>query len=150
MKKWQGRAKQSLKEFALDEYKFAWINTKNVYGLCDNNKKQIYLSKFFVINCKDEKEIEDTLLHEIGHALCEPGVGHGYQWQMLSKKVGYNPSPYSNTTLNAFRNQYNGTCKNGHVNTQYGHRILTATYMCTKCPSTISRWRKVKNKLKKQ
>lgn len=39
-------------------------------------------------------DTEDTLLHEIAHALT-PGDGHGLLWQEMCRQLGARPSPYT-------------------------------------------------------
>jgi hypothetical protein len=74
---------------------FAWNNHKRTYGMCIYGKKQIVLSKFLTPHCS-EAEVEDTILHEIAHALT-PGSGHGRLWKIMARKLGANP--YSTRAL---------------------------------------------------
>lgn len=34
------------------------------------------------------KEVHETILHEIAHALAGPGAGHGPKWREMARRVG--------------------------------------------------------------
>lgn len=37
------------------------------------------------------EEVEDTVRHEVAHAICGPGCGHGLKWKMTAKTLGAVP-----------------------------------------------------------
>ncbi len=68
---------------------FEFNNTKQIMGQCCYSKKKIYFSLNFLSNSWEE--IEDTLLHEVAHALA-PGEGHNYIWKTIARSIGANPT----------------------------------------------------------
>ena len=78
-------------EAHLTGWKFAWHNKKRVLGTCSHNTKTILLSKTFA-NGLGEKEILDTILHEIAHALVGSGNGHNAVWKAQARKLGISDS----------------------------------------------------------
>jgi len=68
---------------------FVWSNHMTTYGMCRYGPKEIVLSKPMTEAC-NEAEVEDTILHEIAHALT-PGSGHGPVWKMMARKLGADP-----------------------------------------------------------
>lgn len=76
-------------EFSLDKSK-SWA------GLCDFNKKKIYLSSFYISHF-DRWQIRDILLHEIAHAVASikyGDYGHGKGWKKVCVEIGAKPSRF--------------------------------------------------------
>ena len=69
---------------------FAWNNRKRAFGVCSYKHSEIQLSRIMTAT-EDEAQVEDTILHEIAHALAGPGAGHGYQWKAMAMKIGATP-----------------------------------------------------------
>ena len=65
---------------------FGWNNRKRAFGVCNYKLKKIILSKPLT-EVETEKQVLDTIRHEIAHALT-PGAGHGYQWKAWAMKIG--------------------------------------------------------------
>lgn len=82
-------ANKLLKEFGLDDWTFEISNEKNTLGRCNNAKKLITYSSYWLH--VGQKEIEDTIRHEIAHALAGPGHGHDEVWRMTAVRVGAKP-----------------------------------------------------------
>ena len=56
-------------------------------GACYFNKRKISFSRNF-IKYADQLDINDTILHEIAHALVGPKHGHDKVWKNMAKKLG--------------------------------------------------------------
>ena len=56
-------------------------------GVCHHRQQRIGLSVSFCL-CATEAEIEDTLLHEIAHAIVGERHGHDAVWQAKAKALG--------------------------------------------------------------
>lgn len=75
-------------------WKFAFNDRKRALGLCDNTRKTIFLSTYFLTKVSAEKT-QDAILHEIAHALdfVRHGTsdGHGPKWKSICREIGANP-----------------------------------------------------------
>ncbi len=83
-------AQSLLAEHALHDWTFAFNRRKRAFGLCDFQKRTIYLSAVLA-ELNGEAEVRDTLLHEIAHALAGHGAGHGPAWREVADSVGAKP-----------------------------------------------------------
>lgn len=79
----------------LSDWSFAFNRSKRQMGCCLYGPQTIELSHHFVErNTLDL--IRDTLLHEIAHALVDPGHGHDAVWKAMCLRVGAKPERLSN------------------------------------------------------
>lgn len=86
--KWmEKRATELMQKHQVDNYKFVINNNSKCVGLCNAHTHTIAISLHHALN-DDECEIENTILHEIAHALV--GVHHGHKkiWQDKAKQLG--------------------------------------------------------------
>jgi predicted SprT family Zn-dependent metalloprotease len=74
----------------LQGWTFAFNRRKRAMGLCRNTARAIELSIYFV-DRNGPEEIEDTLLHEIAHALVGPEHGHDAVWKAKCLEIGARP-----------------------------------------------------------
>jgi len=91
-------------------WRFVWDNrsTKR-FGLCRYGRRTISLGRKLAL--LNPQEIKDTLLHEIGHALC-PGSGHGREWKLMGAVLGYRPEACkSGSDVVLPPSRYEGYCK---------------------------------------
>lgn len=58
-------------------------------GQCNDFEKHIYLSEWVIEDLPEE--IEDTILHEVAHAIAGCKCGHGLRWKMIAKNLGAVP-----------------------------------------------------------
>jgi predicted SprT family Zn-dependent metalloprotease len=86
----QTLAERLIKEYGLDDWKFVYDQTKNRIGQCRYSSKEIGYSVHFIKETPMD-EIEDTIRHEIAHALVGPGNGHNQTWKLKAMIVGANP-----------------------------------------------------------
>ncbi len=66
---------------------FEIYNRKRDFGMCFHTKKKICLSKYFIKHSTYE-QIKQILLHEIAHALCGRGFGHGRIFKNKCEEIG--------------------------------------------------------------
>lgn len=69
------------------------------FGLCSTKDKRIILNAFH-IDTHPGVEVEDTIKHEIAHALT-PGHGHDEVWKEKAKELGAAPFACATYSLNA-------------------------------------------------
>lgn len=78
-------------------WKFGFDNAERRLGVCIHSRSTITISAKMTA-AATQSEVEQTLLHEIAHALT-PGTGHGPRWQAKARSIGYNgertaPNPH--------------------------------------------------------
>lgn len=105
-----------LEEWNLSQvgWQFVWSNNVSKLGKCSYRRKSIYLSRLWAVQLP-EHEAQDTILHEIAHALA-PGDGHGRIWKQKCILVGANPSRL-----------YDGDVKRSDIKTPLYQMIDTTT-----------------------
>lgn len=69
---------------------FQWIRSKRTLGRCHHGSKFISLSKPYV-TLNEVAVIQDTILHEIAHALAGGLAGHGPVWKAKAIELGARP-----------------------------------------------------------
>jgi len=79
-----------MREFGLGEWYFSFNGSKRMLGVCFFEQHLISLSVHFC-ELNPLSVIEDTMRHEIAHALVGPGHGHDSVWKKKSLEVGANP-----------------------------------------------------------
>jgi predicted SprT family Zn-dependent metalloprotease len=80
-----------LREHGLNDWKFVLDNSKRRVGQCRYDEREIGLSIWY-LEKSSEAEIEDTILHEIAHALVGPDVeSHGHVWKAKAAELGAKP-----------------------------------------------------------
>lgn len=111
-----------------NDWKFDWNNRKSALGVCNYRKKTIFLSTYFLNRIPDE-EIEDTILHEIAHALagiCYGATGHGKEWKQICREIGAKPQRCHSGEVKNHTYRYTIKCpKCGHKSGR--HRFNRAT-----------------------
>jgi len=92
------------------KWKFEWTRCKTVYGSCWPAKRTIKLSHLMNIEYDRTMEmIEDTILHEIAHALT-PGQNHNAIWKETAKRIGCDGERLGNDI--SVRRKWKGWCPN--------------------------------------
>jgi len=100
---------------------FRWSTTKRSFGRCFGRKKIIELSLYLLPTISDE-EAEDTIRHEIAHALDNEERGtsdHSWRWKAWAIKVGARPQRTSKSGDEdvkkelAYQSKYRLECPNG-------------------------------------
>jgi predicted SprT family Zn-dependent metalloprotease len=78
-------------------WEFKWSNAKKTFGTCSYKRNFLGISEGGVITLSrplcllnDEKQVTDTILHEIAHGLTK-GDGHGLKWKRACIKIGAKP-----------------------------------------------------------
>jgi len=81
------RAEALLRLHRLSGWSFAFDGAKRRGGACHFGRKQVTMAAGFAAMA-DEAEIEDTLLHEIAHALVGRHHHHDAVWQAKARELG--------------------------------------------------------------
>ena len=80
-------ARNKLNEYSLNDWNIGFDYAERRAGACFFDKKLLSFSVKFLKNANKE-EINDTILHEIAHALVGPGNGHNSKWKKKAKEIG--------------------------------------------------------------
>jgi predicted SprT family Zn-dependent metalloprotease len=83
-------AHELMARHGLAGWSFGFNRRKRSLGLCRYAAQMIELSVYLVYGSSDE-EVQDTILHEIAHALVGPGHGHDAAWKAKCLEVGAKP-----------------------------------------------------------
>jgi len=114
---------------------FVWDKRKTKAGGCSVSTKQIFLSLFLFEKNTDQADgWEDTLRHEIAHALdhCARGISnHDWHWKKIAVSVLANPSSAWRGALTS-THKYKQVCPNcGGVS--FRHRLSSRKPACSVC-----------------
>ena len=88
-------ANSKLMDFDLSDWSINFDNAKRRAGACIYSKRELTFSVHFLRN-SSEREIYDTLLHEIAHALVGPKNGHNNVWKKKALDIGCTARVYHN------------------------------------------------------
>ena len=80
-------ARSEMDKYVLCNWKLELDYAKVRAGACHFTEKKISFSRHFLKNA-DQLDINDTILHEIAHALVGPKHGHDRVWKNMAKKIG--------------------------------------------------------------
>ena len=69
---------------------FTWIKTKRTLGICDYRLRTVSASSVY-IGIATVEQLENTILHEISHAIAGYSAGHGLAWQSACVRIGAEP-----------------------------------------------------------
>jgi predicted SprT family Zn-dependent metalloprotease len=91
---------------------FRFDGGKRRFGCCSFTNSEIRLSRHLtVLNGHDE--VQNTILHEIAHAIAGPGVGHGPAWKRIARQIGARPERcFDSTTTEMPKGNYALVCLN--------------------------------------
>lgn len=111
-------AKELAKELMGDYLDDTWhlqinMRAKRILGQCKYRERAICLTGWYIE--RNSKEfVEDTILHEIAHALVGPNVkSHGKEWKYMARKLGARPFACKNVDMGLIpsKSKYIATCK---------------------------------------
>ncbi|MCR9262126.1 MAG: SprT-like domain-containing protein [Pseudomonadaceae bacterium] len=92
----QQLALELMHEHGLTDWHFRLDHARQRLGACHFASREITVSKHYIAQ-NDLADIRKTLLHEIAHALCGPGVGHGRRWKLTAERIGASTDVTHNT-----------------------------------------------------
>ena len=101
-------ANRLLREENLNRWKFKIGDTGNNLGVCDYQRSTIVLNEFYVDH-NSEKDVIDTLKHEIAHALT-PGHKHDKVWKSVALRLGCKPERCGKTKILTRPGAYGAVC----------------------------------------
>ncbi len=125
----QDLAIRHMKAHGLDGWTIRFDNAKTRAGVCRTSLRTLSLSAP-LMRLWTVPQCEDTILHEIAHALTPHDRGHGYAWQVTARTIGADPTrTWGHSGEARITGRYRGTCPDGHIS--HLHRRPTRRYVCT-------------------
>jgi predicted SprT family Zn-dependent metalloprotease len=91
-------ASELLAAHNLRDWSFRLNRSKVNLGLCRYGPKVIELSVYFVEG-NSWDAVQDTLLHEIAHAIAGRAAGHGPLWKTVCGRIGAKPERVSHEVV---------------------------------------------------
>ena len=85
-----GQARGLMDEHGLGGWTFRFSAAESRLGECREREKVIRLSRRHAVN-GDPREVRDTILHEIAHALAGAEARHGPAWKAVATRIGATP-----------------------------------------------------------
>lgn len=120
----------------LHEWRFQFNHRKRTLGLCKYRTKTIELSIYYATH-GEEKDIIDTIKHEIAHALVGTGHGHNDVWRAMAIKVGATPKACATTEVQILEGaRYIAACNCGIPHVKY-RKPRRSRYRCVKTKQEI-------------
>lgn len=84
------RARQMMDEHGLNFWSLYFSHGRRLLGKCVYRDQAIFISRHHAVNHQPE-QVNDTILHEIAHALAGPKAGHGPEWKAIALRIGAAP-----------------------------------------------------------
>lgn len=110
------------------------IKRKRCLGCCKYSKKEICITTAFAIKA-EAKDLDDTILHEIAHALAGYDAKHGLLWKAIASKIGATPKACSEIIFE--KAPYNKTCENRCFMIPVFRRTNVNNRICNSCKGKI-------------
>ena len=127
------------KKFLLDKYWWLKLNNSvKTCGMCDYETKTIFISKKYLLSeIVTLKQIINTLLHEIAHALVGYKQAHNNIWKNKALDIGCDGKIYND--LSHFVNyKYKLCCIRGCYNEMRYKKSNISNKLCQQCKGNLS------------
>ena len=85
------RARNMMDDHGLGTWSLCFNAGRQHLGKCIYRNETLSLSRHHAIN-GESGQVNDTILHEIAHALACPRAGHGPIWKDIARQIGATPS----------------------------------------------------------
>lgn len=131
-------AHRLLDQHELLGWRFGWDNAKKRFGCCNYSRRTITMSRHLTPH-RTEQAVEQTLLHEIAHALVGAGHGHDRVWLAKARSIGYTGGTTSSDVVQVVRDtsRYVGTCSRCEIQIPR-HRLSRGQFQHVKDGGTIT------------
>lgn len=128
-------ARRLLDAHGLQDWKVALDSAKTRAGLCRYDRRMISLSRYLT-RLHQPPEVQDTILHEIAHALVGPAHGHDAVWRAQARRLGSSAERCVPVDRPRVAGDWWGACPAGH--TTSAHRRPVRVKSCSRCSRTFS------------
>lgn len=135
-------ARQLMNEHGLHDWGLIFDNAKTRAGVCRQSTRQIGLSRPLT-QLHADREVRDTILHEIAHALVGADHSHDAVWRAKAREIGCSGDRCVSSERGQLEGDWQGTCPAGH--TVNRHRRPTRAVSCSACsdafdPAALIDW----------
>lgn len=134
----QQLATKHFKAYGLDDWTFTFDNARQRFGLCNYTYRRISLSRHLVA-MNDTEAVEQTILHEVAHAIAGHNAGHGYRWQQVALQLGHTGERCYSDTVKKPEYKYIAKCDCNQVHGR--HRLTPLAkyggYACRKTGKSL-------------
>jgi hypothetical protein len=125
-------ARELMAEFGLDGWTFKLDSARKRFGCCKRSAsgsvREISLSRALTV-ANDRAEVEDTIRHEIAHALAPMYAGHSGLWRQACEVTGARPTPcYGAEVVQVARWRF--VCEGCGTEGRRDRRASAAAYHC--------------------
>ena len=124
-----------VREHGLVGWQVEFDTAKRRAGVCRFNDRVIGLSAP-ITRVHDERDVRDTVLHEIAHALVGPAHGHDAVWRRTALAIGCSGKRCVDADSPRVQGGWIGICAAGHVRDR--HRRPERVLSCPQCRPTFS------------
>lgn len=130
-------ARDLMDDYGLGAWSFAFDNARRRCGNCNFSKWTITLSRHYV-RMNDAPEVEDTIRHEIAHAIAGFKAGHGPEWKAVALSIGARPQRCADASVEMPTAPWKLVCASGHVlGTRHRRSRSMAHYLCHLCRTSL-------------
>jgi predicted SprT family Zn-dependent metalloprotease len=131
-------AAELLARWGLEDWRFEFDHAVRRFGHCRFDARTISLSRHLVA-LNERAAVEDTILHEIAHALAGPRHGHDAVWRRTALRVGARPDRTFGNEVASPPARWVGTCP-GCGGRLERHRLLRRTRQLACAACGRGRW----------
>ncbi len=135
-------ARDLMDAHGLAYWTFEFDRAKRRAGQCNFNRRLISLSRHLTV-LHEEREVRNTIMHEIAHALAGPRAGHGPQWRAQAVKIGATPERLMRQDVPMPPAPWEGRCPAGHTHRRYRRpkNPVSCSLCCpTFCLANLIQW----------
>ena len=132
------RAEQLIGHYLGTGWSFEFDHAKTRAGKCDFTNRRITVSRYLAAR-HDDAAVEQTLLHEIAHALAGARAGHGPRWLRIAREIGYTGARTHDGEVATEFARWQGTCPNGHTALRFRRPPAGRAMSCAKCSRSFDR-----------
>jgi len=116
-------------------WSFEFDQAKRRFGLCSYRRQTISLSEPLV-RLNERARVENTIRHEVAHAIAGAGAGHGRVWIQACYVTGADPKRcYDSANTETPVAPWRAECPNGHFSIPRHRR--GANRVCAKCRAHV-------------
>lgn len=125
------RTRDLMDHHGLQDWEIRIGSARNIAGMCYYSRRLITMS-LFLANARDKHHTEDTILHEIAHAIAGHKAGHGKDWKEVCIRIGAKPERcFDSAQIDpAVRYKYAGFCPNHTERVIQRNRRASMTCRC--------------------